>query len=86
MVFLGTISYSLYLFHFITPGVVVADTFSAFEGAGSYYYLLNFGMSFLLAVALATGIYRMVELPARQKIRMLADRALGLQKLDRGIA
>jgi peptidoglycan/LPS O-acetylase OafA/YrhL len=80
------ISYSLYLFHFITPGIVVADTFSVFEGAGSYYYLLNFGMSFLLAVALAAGIYRLVEFPARQKIRLLADGALGLPRLGARIA
>lgn len=77
---LGTISYSFYLFHFLVPGAVVGGGFSEFESPVPAYYLLNFVLSLLLAVALAAGVYRLVELPARRQVRVLADRILGVRR------
>jgi peptidoglycan/LPS O-acetylase OafA/YrhL len=79
LISLGTISYSLYLFHAVAPGAVVGGDFSKFEGPVPTIYLLNFSVSLLLAVAIAAGIYRLLELPARKRVRVLADRLLGVQ-------
>jgi peptidoglycan/LPS O-acetylase OafA/YrhL len=61
IVYVGTISYSLYLFHFVTP-----------------YHAAHFLTALTLAVMLATGIYRLVEVPGRRVIRAAADRLLGI--------
>lgn len=83
LVSLGTISYSLYLFHFLIPGAVVGPGFSEFAGPVPTYFLLNFCISIVLTIALAAGIYRLVELPARKQVRVLADRVLGIQRATR---
>jgi peptidoglycan/LPS O-acetylase OafA/YrhL len=80
IVFIGTISYSLYLFHVLAPGMVFKDQVVSFDGAAAAYYVVNILISLALAVFVAAGIYRLVEVPGRRVIRSLADRLLGIQQ------
>jgi peptidoglycan/LPS O-acetylase OafA/YrhL len=76
MVFIGTISYSLYLFHFAVPGLGFHGQMPALDRAAGLYSALNFAMSLVLAIALASGVYRLVEVPGRRLIRRWGDRLL----------
>jgi peptidoglycan/LPS O-acetylase OafA/YrhL len=80
IVFIGTISYSLYLFHVLAPGMVFKDQVASFDGGAAAYYVANLLISLALAVFVATGIYRLVEVPGRRAIRSAADRLLGIQR------
>jgi peptidoglycan/LPS O-acetylase OafA/YrhL len=81
IVYIGTISYSLYLFHFITPGLSLgAVSFDVFDRTAAVYHALNFLASLALAVFLSTGVYYVIEVPGRRAIRAIADRLLGLQR------
>lgn len=64
LVYVGTVSYSLYLFHFVVPMIL--------PHGGALHFVVAIG----LAVAVATGIYRLVEVPGRRVIRSVADRLL----------
>jgi peptidoglycan/LPS O-acetylase OafA/YrhL len=77
LVYLGTISYSLYLFHFLTPDVSFQGQLESFDFSGAAYHVLHASTAFALAVMLATGAYRLVEIPGRRAIRAAADRLLG---------
>jgi peptidoglycan/LPS O-acetylase OafA/YrhL len=76
--YVGEISYSLYLFHFLPPGIAFHGEYPAMDAGAALYYAANFVVSLGLAVALATGIYHLVEVPGRRALRMAADRALGV--------
>jgi peptidoglycan/LPS O-acetylase OafA/YrhL len=80
IVFIGTISYSLYLFHVLAPGMVFKDQVASFDGGAAAYYVASLLISLALAVFVATGIYRLVEVPGRRAIRSAADRLLGIQR------
>jgi peptidoglycan/LPS O-acetylase OafA/YrhL len=85
IVYLGTISYSLYLFHFVAPRVFTGQ-FDTFDRTAGAFYAANFAVSLALAIMLATGIYMMVEVPGRRSVRAAADRLLGLQSARVAVA
>jgi peptidoglycan/LPS O-acetylase OafA/YrhL len=81
LLYVGTISYSLYLFHFLVPGLSFGGGhFETFDGVAALAYALNFLFTLALAIALATGIYRLVEVPGRRAIRAAGDRLLGIRR------
>ena len=77
---IGTISYSLYLFHFVVPSIGFSGNLETFGPAAAVYSAINFALSLALAIMLATGIYRLVEVPGRRTIRAAADRLLGVRR------
>jgi peptidoglycan/LPS O-acetylase OafA/YrhL len=77
LVYIGTISYSLYLFHFWVPSPY-AGTIEQFDLRAAAVYLVNAATGLSMAVFLATGVYRLVEVPGRRLVRRWADRLLGL--------
>ncbi|MEA2814399.1 MAG: hypothetical protein QOI93_2096 [Rhodospirillaceae bacterium] len=78
--YVGAISYSLYLFHFVVPSLGFSGRFDVFDRAAAAAYVLNFLFTLALAIVLATGLYRLVEVPGRRVIRAVADRMLGLPR------
>jgi peptidoglycan/LPS O-acetylase OafA/YrhL len=67
-VFLGTISYSLYLIHkFVCVHLIIP----ALEGAGWNFWLVVFGVCLPLVILLASMVTFLVEKPALQYIRDL---------------
>jgi peptidoglycan/LPS O-acetylase OafA/YrhL len=88
IVYVGTISYSLYLFHFITPPVALhSRSFDVFDSTAAFYHAVNFASSLALAIFFATGVYYLVEVPGRRAVRAGADRLLGIQPraVERGL-
>jgi peptidoglycan/LPS O-acetylase OafA/YrhL len=81
MVYIGTISYSLYLFHFLTPGMANTRFFDAYNETAMAYHAVNFLTSLFITIVFSTGMYRIVEVPARRAIRTAADRLLGIQHM-----
>ena len=80
MVYIGTISYSLYLFHFLTPGMANAQFFETYNETAMAYHAGNFLTSLFITIVFSTGMYRIVEVPARHAIRVAADRLLGIRR------
>jgi|EndMetStandDraft_7_1072992.scaffolds.fasta_scaffold14736_4 peptidoglycan/LPS O-acetylase OafA/YrhL len=80
IVFLGTVSYSFYLFHFLTPHLGFKGTPEPFDGNVVLYNGLNFAFALGMAIVLAAGMYALVERPGRRAIRSLADRLLGMER------
>ena len=81
IVYLGTISYSVYLFHGFTPAMGFYAEVPAFTAGAAAYHAANAVVALALTIMLASGVYRLVEVPGRRAIRSLADRALGLRRL-----
>src|SRR5260370_29387978 len=75
IIYVGTISYSLYLFHFVVPPIVFHGQFQTFDLMAAAYYAANFIVSFALAIMLAAGVYRLVEGPRMRATRAAADRS-----------
>jgi peptidoglycan/LPS O-acetylase OafA/YrhL len=81
IVYVGMISYSLYLFHPIIPPLALhGRSFDVYSTQAAAFHAVNFVSSIGLAVIFATGVYRLVEVPGRQWIRARADRLLGVQR------
>jgi len=80
--YVGAISYSLYLFHFVVPGLGFSGRFDVFDRAAAAAYALNFLFTLALAIVLATGLCRLMEVPGRRIIRTAADRMLGLPRVS----
>jgi peptidoglycan/LPS O-acetylase OafA/YrhL len=78
--YVGSISYSLYLFHFVAPSLGFSGRFDVFDRAAAAAYALNFLFTLALAIVLATGLYRLVEVPGRRIIRAAGDRLLGIRR------
>jgi peptidoglycan/LPS O-acetylase OafA/YrhL len=68
LVHVGTVSYSLYLFHPVAASMVP-------QGGAA-----NFTIAIGMAIALATGIYHLLEVPGRRLIRFVADLLLGIDR------
>jgi peptidoglycan/LPS O-acetylase OafA/YrhL len=79
IVYVGTISYSLYLFHFLAPPIALHGRhFDAYTSAAAAFHAVNFAASLALTIVIAAGVYGLVEVPGRRFIRGAADRILGL--------
>lgn len=79
LLYIGTISYSLYLFHFLPPNFVSRGMDPEhFNDWSMYKFLIiftgNFVLSFIFALAMATGLYQLVEVPSRRFIRAAFER------------
>lgn len=81
--YVGEISYSLYLFHFLVPGLAFHGQYPMLDTAAACYYAANFAISLGFAVIVATGVYRLVEVPGRRALRAVADRVLGVAPVPR---
>lgn len=81
IVYIGTISYSLYLFHFLTPSMGFHGQVADFDTFAKAYQIANYLVALALAIMLATGVYRLVEVPGRRAIRAAADRLLGIRRI-----
>jgi peptidoglycan/LPS O-acetylase OafA/YrhL len=80
IIYLGTISYSLYLFHFVGPSMLRGRLFESYTVTAGAFHAINFVASLALAIVIATGVYRLVEVPGRRIIRAMADRLLGIRR------
>ena len=80
IVYLGTISYSVYLFHVFVPALAFNGEVPDFDLAAAAYHAVNSAICFALTIMLASGIHRFVEVPGRRAICSLADRLLGVQQ------
>jgi peptidoglycan/LPS O-acetylase OafA/YrhL len=80
IVYVGTISYSLYLFHFVTPNFAFYGEMPRYNLVAVAYHAAHFLTALALAVMLATGVYQLVEVPGRRVIRAAADRLLGIER------
>jgi peptidoglycan/LPS O-acetylase OafA/YrhL len=79
IVYVGTVSYSLYLFHFAVPNLGIGgDVFQKLTLVALLYWLVTFATGVAFAIMLATGVYQLVEVPGRRLIRRGADRLLGI--------
>jgi peptidoglycan/LPS O-acetylase OafA/YrhL len=87
IIYLGTISYSLYLFHFVGPSIALQGRlFESYTFTAGAFHAINFVASFALAIVIATGVYRLVEVPGRRIIRAMADRLLGIRRAPLAMA
>jgi peptidoglycan/LPS O-acetylase OafA/YrhL len=81
IVYVGTISYSLYLFHYVTPPLALHGRhFDSFTPTAAGFHAINFAASLALAIIFSTGVYTLVEVPGRRWIRAMADQLLGLRR------
>jgi len=72
IVYAGTVSYSLYLFHPFVAPIFQAGAFTQIDS----WWVVNFATAVAVALMLATGIYAVVEEPGRRILRNAADRLL----------
>jgi peptidoglycan/LPS O-acetylase OafA/YrhL len=86
LLYVGTISYSLYLFHFAMPAIAFHGEFDRFGLPAAIFYVLNFAVTFALTIMLATGLYQLVEVPGRRLIRAAADQLLGIRSTRQAAA
>jgi peptidoglycan/LPS O-acetylase OafA/YrhL len=80
IVYLGTISYSVYLFHVFAPGVGFYAEVPVYDAAAKAYHALNALVTFAVTILIAHGAYYLVEVPGRRFIRRAADQLLGVQR------
>jgi peptidoglycan/LPS O-acetylase OafA/YrhL len=77
LLFVGEISYSLYLFHFLAGRRLIKA--SAFSWTEFPFLLLNIAAGLVAAIIIAYFLYRLVEIPARQWLRIaFADKKYAL--------
>jgi peptidoglycan/LPS O-acetylase OafA/YrhL len=77
LIFVGEISYALYLFHPLTPRYGIAWPDKAFDIDLLPVLALNMAISGAWAIVFAFGIYRLVEMPAQRKLRSIWARRYG---------
>lgn len=72
LMFAGTVSYSLYLFHFLAPNIIAMRLGNyPLTTKSAVIFGINLLFSAALSLALAAGFYRMIEVPGRNLIRQL---------------
>ncbi len=71
LMFVGEISYSLYLFHFLAPRLIHNMNVEPFTAGALPLYALQFVAALLLALAIAAGLFRIVEQPAQSFLRRM---------------
>ena len=74
LLFLGEISYSLYLFHPFATNLADHARGQPFSWVGFVDFCGTFALDFVIAIALAAGLYRVIEVPAQKALRRLARR------------
>ena len=79
LIFVGEISYALYLFHPLTPRYGIAWPDKAFDIDLLPVLALNMAISGAWAIVFAFGIYRLVEMPAQRQLRSIWARRYGRQ-------
>ncbi len=72
LLFFGEISYSLYLFHPFATNLADHARGQPFSWFGFVEFCGTFALDFVIAVALAAGLYRVVERPAQSALRHFA--------------
>lgn len=80
IVYLGTISYSVYLFHVFAPGIGFHAEVPVYDAAAKAYHAVNALVSFAITIVIAHGAYHLVEVPGRHFIRRVADQLLGARR------
>lgn len=76
LLFLGEISYSLYLFHPFATNLADHARGQMFSWRGFVDFCGTFALDFVIALALAAGLYRVVEMPAQRVLRNLLSRPI----------
>ena len=71
LLFIGEISYSLYLFHPFATNLADHARGQPFSWLGFVDFCSTFALDFVIALALAAGLYRVVEMPAQRALRRL---------------
>jgi len=71
LLFFGEISYSLYLFHPFATNLADGMRNQTFSWLGFVDFCGLFAVDFVIAVALAAGLYRVIEVPAQKALRSL---------------
>ena len=71
---LGTISYSLYLFHLFLPRLGMHLTSESFRWGLFPYFIANFALASTLTIAFSWGMYHFVEVKAQNVLRRLLPR------------
>jgi peptidoglycan/LPS O-acetylase OafA/YrhL len=83
---LGTISYSVYLFHLFLPRLGMYLTSEPFSWGLFPYFVANFALASTLTIAFSWGMYHFVEVKAQNALRRLLPRrsvaVFGLQALS----
>jgi peptidoglycan/LPS O-acetylase OafA/YrhL len=74
LLFIGEISYSLYLFHPFATNLADHARGQPFSWAGFVDFCGTFALDFVIALGLAAGLYRVVEMPAQKMLRRLMRR------------
>jgi peptidoglycan/LPS O-acetylase OafA/YrhL len=77
LIFLGEISYSLYLFHPLSPRIGIVWPERAFDVELLPVLALNMMATAGCAIVFAFGMYTLVEMPAQRKLRSLWARRYG---------
>jgi peptidoglycan/LPS O-acetylase OafA/YrhL len=77
LIFVGEISYSLYLFHPLSPRIGIAWPDRAFEVGLLPVLALNMAVTVGCAIVFAFGMYKLVEMPAQRQLRLLWTRLYG---------
>jgi peptidoglycan/LPS O-acetylase OafA/YrhL len=77
LIFLGEISYSLYLFHPLSPRIGIVWPEKAFDVDLLPVLALNMVATGGCAIVFAFGMYTLVEMPAQRKLRSLWARLYG---------
>jgi peptidoglycan/LPS O-acetylase OafA/YrhL len=80
-VYLGELSYALYLVHYVAFSLLVTAFFGGAEWrqwlAGDWSVLPILGIAVLAAVVISAAVYHVIELPGRRWLRRLAPSGLG---------
>jgi len=74
LVFVGEVSYSLYLFHVFMVRLVILPGNNPFSMREFGVFAFAFSLSLLLAISAAAGLYVVVEMPAQRFLRKLVAR------------
>lgn len=85
LLFVGEISYSLYLFHPLSPRIGIVWPDQVFDMSMLPILILNMSVTILCALAFAYGTYRLVEMPSQGALRRLWTRVVGSSRERRGL-
>jgi len=74
LVYIGTISYSIYLFHYLAPNLLTRHSSSTvFDERMLLLFSFNMAITIAFTLVLATGLYYIVEVPGRRLLRRMSE-------------